>query len=182
MARKMAALAESLTLSELKQLLAVKEQLTELEARKVALEKELSDVNGRIEKLIAGFGAAQKVRKKAVRKPTAKKTTRKKAVKKTVTKKKAVKKSTAKKPAVGKKVARKKAAPRKAAGKQTVEQVVVDLIRANGAPMPFQDILKTITAKKLVKSKSKNFANVLRRTLSTSEALVRAGRGIYKVK
>ncbi|MBK7702126.1 MAG: hypothetical protein IPI34_04135 [bacterium] len=48
--------------------------------------------------------------------------------------------------------------------------------------MSVQDILRAIDKGKLVKSKSANFANVLRRTLSTSPILVSAGRGRYKVK
>jgi signal recognition particle GTPase len=166
-------------LAELKSLLAVKEQLTELETRKAALEKELTDVSGRIAKLIGGMGSTAPARRakpgrKPARKKAAKKVAKKaakKPVKKTV--KKAVKRTV-------KKTSKKTAS--KATGKQTVEQVVIDLIRANGAPMPFQEILSAITSRKLVKSKSKNFANVLRRTLSTSASLVRAGRGIYKVK
>jgi len=47
--------------------------------------------------------------------------------------------------------------------------------------MAFKDILATIEKKKLVRTRSKNFANVLRRTLSTSKAVKRVGRGVYGV-
>ncbi len=63
----------------------------------------------------------------------------------------------------------------------TIESVVVDLIKANGGKMAFQDILATIQKKKLVKSKAKSFDNVLRRTISTSGKIKRAGRGVYRV-
>jgi hypothetical protein len=129
--------------------------------------------------------AAKKVvrRKTAARKVIAKKATAKKAVaKKTVAKKApAAKKAAAKKPTPKKKAAGKKAAGR-APGKQTLEAVVAGLIRANGGAMSVQDILRAIAKGKLVKSRSRNFSNVLRRTLSTSTILVSAGRGLYKVK
>ncbi len=64
----------------------------------------------------------------------------------------------------------------------TVESVVVDLIKANGKPMTFPEIHDAITKRKLVKTKSKNFANVLRRTLSTSGLLKRVDRGVYGLK
>jgi hypothetical protein len=60
----------------------------------------------------------------------------------------------------------------------TVESVVVNLLKKRTKPMAFQDILSTIQKKKLVKTKSKDFANVLRRTLSTSGKVKRVGRGV----
>ncbi|MBA4377133.1 MAG: hypothetical protein C0395_00445, partial [Gemmatimonas sp.] len=92
------------------------------------------------------------------------------------------KRTVAKKAAARKPVVKGKVAKRKAAGKATLESVVAGLIRANGGKMSVQDILAAIDKGKLVKSKSGNFANVLRRTLSTSAILVSAGRGLYKVK
>ena len=110
--------------------------------------------------------AVRKKRKKAVRKVA------RKVVKKTTRKarKKVAKKKT-------RKVAKKTRAS--AAGKMTLEDVVASLIKKNGKPLAFQTILKTIMRKKLVATKSKNFANVLRRTLSTSKRIKRKGRGIY---
>jgi flagellar biosynthesis GTPase FlhF len=127
-------------------------------------------------------------KKKAAKKKAAKKkTAKKKATKKRVTKKKATKKRVTKKRMTKKRVAKKKVA-RKSGRKSTkktgrssptLEQVVAGLIKRNGAPLPFQKILSTITRKKLFVSKSKNFDNVLRRTLSTSTVIKRVGRGVY---
>jgi hypothetical protein len=135
-------------------------------------------------KKVARKATKKKARKKVARKKVArKKTTRKKAVKK-VARKKTTRKKAVKK--VAKKKARKKvkkagkAAPAK--GKATLEDVIGALIKQNGKPLPFQTILKTIMRKKLVKTKSKNFANVLRRTLSTSKKIKRVGRGMYDTK
>ncbi|MBU0741594.1 hypothetical protein KKG45_00425 [bacterium] len=169
MSRSLKVLAAGLSLDELRHLLSVKEKLSTLEKRKSQLEKELAKIEIQIAKLVKGD-------KKALRGA--------KAVKRT---KATRKKATRAKPAAAKKTVRKaatrKKAPvrRKAAGRQTVETVVADLIRKRGEPMKFQDILTTINRKKLVKTKSKNFANVLRRTLSTSKLLKRKGRGIYGV-
>jgi len=41
--------------------------------------------------------------------------------------------------------------------------------------------MATIQKKKLIKTKSANFANVLRRTISTSEKIKRVGRGVYRI-
>ncbi len=57
--------------------------------------------------------------------------------------------------------------------------MIANLIRKKGKPLAFQDMLATIRKKKLVTTKSKNFANVLRRTLSTSKRIKRVGRGVY---
>jgi len=174
MPRSLKAIASELSLDELRQLLAVKEKLTTLEKRKAQLEKDLAKVEARIAKLITGAKQKKVTRKKVAKKTVkAKRRTMKKAAKKTV--KKAAKKTVVKK--TRKTVARK---PR--SGKPTVESVVADLIRKQGKPMAFQDILSVITRKKLIKTKSKNFANVLRRTLSTSKLMKRAGRGIYGLK
>ncbi len=169
MPKSMKAIASELSLDELRRLVAVKEKLTALEKRKAKLEKELAAVDEQIDKLIKG--AKPKTRKKAVRRKA-------KTAKKTVKAKARVAKKTAKK------TTRKKATRRKAATKPrvTVESVVTDLIRANGKPMSFQDILAKVTGDKLIKTKSKNFANVLRRTLSTSKQVKRVGRGVYGVK
>ncbi len=167
MSRTLKTLAAGLSLEELRHLLAVKEKLSTLEKRKAQLEKELAKIEAQVAKLVKGDKRKLRTRKKVKRKPA----TRKKAAR--------AKAKTAKK-TVRKTATRKKASVRKkTAGKPTVESVVVDLIRKNGEPMKFQDMLSTITRKKLVKTKSKNFANVLRRTLSTSKRLKSKGRGIY---
>ena len=68
------------------------------------------------------------------------------------------------------------------AGKRaTLEDVVVSLIEKRGEPVPFQVLLSTIIGKKLFKTRSSNFDNVLRRTLSTSTRIKRVGRGIYGI-
>lgn len=122
----------------------------------------------------------KKKAKKAVKK-TAKKTARKvtkrkarKVVKK-AGKKKVVKKTGRKTPRKAGKV---RGAP-KTRSKPTLEEVVAVLIKSRGKPIAFQDILGTIQKRKLFTTKSKNFANVLRRTLSTSKMVKRVGRGVY---
>ena len=72
-------------------------------------------------------------------------------------------------------VTRKSTAPR-----QTVESVVISLLKANKKPMAFTEIMATIQKKKLIKTKSTNFANVLRRTISTSSKIKRVARGTYR--
>lgn len=175
----------TLSMSELRHLLATKEKMEKLEERRASLAGELAAVEAEMAKLLAA--PAGKARKKAGRpaKKTAKKAGRpaKKTAKKAVAKKAAKK---AVKKAVAKKAVRKAGRPAGKAAKKaprvTVESVVADLIRGQGSPMSFQDIFAEITKRNLVKTKSRNFANVLRRTLSTSKALRRVGRGVYDVK
>lgn len=76
--------------------------------------------------------------------------------------------------------------PGRKAGKKTargprvkLEDVVVQVLERSGAAMPFKAILETITSEKLFKSRSKQFDNVLRRTLSTSDKVKRVSRGVY---
>lgn len=173
----------TLSMSELRHLLATKEKMEKLEERRASLAGELAAVEAEMAKLLAA--PAGKARKKAGRpaKKTAKKAVAKKTAKKAVAKKAAKK---AVKKAVAKKAVRKAGRPAGKAAKKaprvTVESVVADLIRGQGSPMSFQDIFAEITKRNLVKTKSRNFANVLRRTLSTSKALRRVGRGVYDVK
>ncbi len=207
MPRRRKVLPTDLSLAELKRLVAVKERMDKLTSRKAKLEKELAKIEKDLTKLLAGVG--KPARKKAGRKKVAKKKAvgrprkkkkavgrprkkkpvgrprkkkpvgrpRKKAARKVA--KKTVKKAVRK---VAKKKVRKTgkvlASPRRK-GKQTLEDVVAGLIKKNGKPLAFQDILATIVKKKLVATKSKNFANVLRRTLSTSKKIKRVGRGVY---
>jgi len=162
-------LVKELSRHDIEKLLAAKDELETLESRRQELLAELAGVEKRLEKLagrVAGRGAKPTVRRRT--KKAAKKVTRKTA-------KKAAKK-TAKK--ATRKTATKKAAPK---GKLTVEDVVVELIKSQGGPMSFKEILAAITKGKLVKTKSKSFDNVLRRTLSTSKRVKRVARGVYNV-
>jgi hypothetical protein len=187
MARKNTTLLNQLSTADLKRLLAARERIDVLEVEKSRLEKELAKVDGELSRLMSGGGESRKkvrrkktAKKKAVKKKTAskkapaKKVTKKKVVKKTVRKKVGKKKSSAKK------VVRKKASGKaRAKGKLKLEDVVLAVIRKNGSPVAFQDLKATIVKGKLFKTKSGNFDNVLRRTLSTSKAVKRVGRGIY---
>ena len=165
MARKKTTNLEEASVDELKKMLAVKEKTEGLEKKRDALVADIAKIDAQIEKILSGKTA----RKKVVRK--------KKATKKRVTKKRVARKKVTRKAAT-KKTAKKRTA--KKAPKQTVESVVVDLLKAHGKPMKFQDILETVQKKKLVKTKSKNFANVLRRTVSTSKKIKNVSRGVYK--
>ena len=166
-------LASALSIAELQRLLAAKEKMVVLEERRAALEADLASVNAALAKLV---GAPARRGRKPMRKPGRKpgRPVAKKAGR-----------------PVGKKVVRRvakkaKAAPRKKAPAKrtapTIESVVVQVIRKNRKPTAFQDILTAIRKGKLVKTKSKNFTNVLRRTLSTSKRVKRVGQGIYGVK
>ncbi|MFH2053394.1 MAG: hypothetical protein ABIK96_13095 [bacterium] len=137
-------------------------------------------------------GAKQAAAKKTARRAAPGEAPKKKAPAKKSAKKKSAKKKTAKKKSA-KKVAGKtagragrpagaktvKKAPARASGRQTLEEVVLAVIRRNGKPMAFKDLMAAIVKGKLFATKSKNFDNVLRRTLSTSEVVKRVGRGIY---
>ncbi len=185
----------ALSVSELRHLLVTKEKMEKLEERRSALAKELAAVESEMKKISAA-PAGKSLRKKSTAKKKkvgrpAKKASAKKKVGRPAKKAAAKKKvgRPAKKVAAKKKVGRpagkvgrpaKKVAAK--APRVTVESVVADLIRGNGSPMSFQEIFAEITKQKLIKTKSKNFANVLRRTLSTSKALKRVSRGVYNVK
>ena len=202
MPKNRAKLLNELSTSDLQDLLAARERIDVLEKEQTRLVKELSVVEKELDKLLAGVGA--KPRKKTARKKVAKKkVTKKKVAKKKVAKrataKKAVKK-TAKK-TTGKKVVRKKVGRKKAATKKTVrkatrkttrkkvaggkgtgvklEDVVAALIKKAGGPVPYKDLYTAIVKGKLYATRSSNFDNVLRRTLSTSKMIKRAGRGVY---
>ena len=170
--------------AELRKLATTKERLDKLEGKKMSLAKDLAKVDREIAKLLGSLTGKKKTQKKAAKKRVAKKAGRMKAVKAApkkkaaqVRKKKAGKKVAAKK--AGKKRVSKKAAAKKTP-RVTVESAVVALLKGRKKPMAFQDILSTIQKKKLVKTKSANFANVLRRTLSTSKKVKRVARGMYK--
>jgi len=179
-----------LSVAQIKKILSVKEKLEMLEARKDKIDSDIARAERDLTKLLSGSKVQPRKRRKVKRK--AKKKARKKVVKKTAKKtgrkvtrrkaKKVVKKTTRKK--ARKKTTRKTGKVRKtraSQGKQTLEEVVASLIRSKGKPLAFQNILSTIQKKKLFKTKSKNFANVLRRTLSTSKMVKRVSRGVYGV-
>lgn len=181
MARKKSSLLNELSTADLKRLLHARERIDVLEGEKAKLVKELTRVEKELGKLMEGAATGKAVRK------TAKKSVRKKTVKKKTVKKKTAKKKTVKKKTIKKKVTRKKSpvrkapASKKASGKMKLEDVIVAVIRKNGSPVAFQDLKARIVKGKLFKTKSGNFDNVLRRTLSTSKMVKRVGRGIYDV-
>jgi hypothetical protein len=162
MARRKSSLLNELSTADLKRLLAARERIDVLEGEKSKLEKALAKVDKELGKLMrgtsgTGSGAVKRVRRKKVAKKVAKKAA-KKAAKKTP----------------------KKAATKKtAAGKMKLEDVIVSVIKKNRSSIAFQELKARITKGKLFKTKSGNFDNVLRRTLSTSKKVKRVGRGIY---
>lgn len=161
-------LLNSLSAAELKRMIVTKQKVEKLETAQTSLLGKLAKVEKEIAKLLAG-GAVKAPRKKVAKKTARKKAGRKAAPKKTVAKK------------AGKKPIRK--APRKRAGSGAkLEDVIIQVIKAAGKEMSFPDIKATIASKKLYKSKSKNFDNVLRRTISTAKGIKRVGRGVYAVK
>jgi predicted nucleic acid-binding Zn-ribbon protein len=142
----------SLSIADLKALLAEKE-IEVLKERQVALEADLRRVEKELARLVKGAGAA---------KPAAGKRTKRSSAK-----------------PVAKK-ARKKAGAKKTPSTGSIETVVLDLLKANGAPMTIPEILATIKKQKLVKTKAANFAGVLRQMLSKSSKVKRVGRGVYR--
>ncbi len=196
MARKKASYLNELSTADLKQLLEARQRIDILEKEKARLSKELQTIEGELKRLVDGVESPASRPQARRKKAAAKKATVKKAtVKKATVKKAAARKRPAKKVAkkVVKKIAKKKAsrkvrtakktAPRKVAKKGAtpvrLEDVVVGIIRKAGKPVPYRDIMDAITKGKLFTSKSTNFDNVLRRTLSTSKKVKSAGRGIY---
>ena len=169
--RKRIAISD-LTIADLKRLLALKKATAGLEQRKAKLEARLASVDAQLARLIAGEPPAKRGRRpgrKPGRKPG-------RHPGRPVGKK------------VGRRVAKRAKAParrkvaRRRGGTPGIQDVVVNLIRENGKPMAFQAMLSAIQKRKLVKTRSKNFANVLRRTLSTSRAVKRVGRGTYAIR
>ena len=157
-----------------KQLAAIQAQFKKLESRLAALDKEYAALQAATGQLVASLlkGAAAKAKATA---PRATRTPKVQVGRKA----KATKAKPGRKPKV--QVAAKRgrpAAPK--APRQTVESVVVALLKANKKPMAFPEIMATIQKKKLIKTKSANFANVLRRTISTSGAIKRVARGTYR--
>jgi hypothetical protein len=161
-------LLRRLSTSDLKKLLNAKAEIEELESRRDSLQKELTAIEKKLARLVSGEAAppvrrAKRRAKKAVAAGTSAQKTRTKA-----RAKKAVRKQT--KPA---------AAGR--AKRTTLEDVIVSVIREHGEPMPFKTLLDAIVKGKRFKTRSKDFGNVLRRTLSTSQRVKRKGRGVYGI-
>ena len=198
MARSKSSYLNELSTADLKQLLEARQRIDVLEKERARLQSELTAVEDELKRLVAGV---EKPARSGAGKKAAKKTVRRKVTKKKITKKKVAKKKAAsKKVAAGKAPAKKVVTRKKATGKKTakkaggktatstrraagnqpkLEDIVVEIIRKAGKPVSYTDIMAAITAGKLFTSKSKNFDNVLRRTLSTSKKVKRAGRGIY---
>ncbi len=175
----------SLTAAEMKHLLVARERIDVLLSEKDKLTKSLNKIDDELTKLMDSAGGKSGTPKKSPRKKAGRK---KKAAVKKVVKKKAVKKKATKKKVTGKKAAGKtKTTPKKAAvgrktgGRIKLEDVVVRVIKSHGKTMNYKDLIGVIVKKKLFTSKSSNFDNVLRRTLSTSKLIKRIGRGIYSV-
>ena len=209
MAKNNAALLNALSTADLKRLLVARERIDILEKEQSVLLAALAKVEQELAKLVAsalsgGVGSQRRkpgrpkgsgkknVRKAAKRKPlTAKKTVRKKAVKKVTKKvtkkvakkvvKKAVrrpaKKANTRQVAAGK--ALKKTSAKKRGKTVKLEDVIVSVIRKNRGRVTYKDLFSAIVKGKLFESKSDNFDNVLRRTLSTSKMVKRVARGVY---
>lgn len=142
----------SLTVADLKALLAEKE-IEDLRARQAELEADLRRVEKELVRLVKGAAAA---------KPAATKRAKRAAAK------------------PGAKKTSKQAVTKKAPSTGSIESVVIELLKANGAPMAVPEILATIKKQKLVKTKAANFAGVVRQTLSKSSKIKRVGRGVYR--
>jgi hypothetical protein len=166
-------LLHGLSAAELKRMIVAKQKIEKLETTQTSLLGKLAKVEKEIAKLLAG-GAAKAPRKKVGKKRAAKRKTVKKTAKKKVVAKRA-KKKTSKKPV-------RKVPRRKAGTGARLEDVIIQVLKAAGKEMSYPDIKATIASEKLYKSKSKNFDNVLRRTISTAKGLKRVGRGVYAVK
>ncbi len=150
MRNNLASLARSLSINEIEALLVMKEQLVEAETRRAEVEDELHRIDGEIADLVKKLGRTG---------PRAGVTRR---------------------TASGRRKAGATAKGRgKGRGGKSLEDVVVDLIHSKGGPMLFPDIKNSILRRNLFATSSKNFDNVLRRTISTSTKIRRIARGTY---
>ena len=186
-------LLAQLSRADLQNLLAAKVEIEELQERRAVLQKELGTIENALLRLLGKAAGARGRGKKRKQVPakSAKSATSAKSAKsaKPAKKKKAAKrklakpapKRAAKRPAG---TARKgkpsvTASGRAAGGRITLEDVVVSVLKRHGEPLPFKVLLQTIVGGRLFKTRSANFENVLRRTLSTSKRVKRVGRGVY---
>lgn len=176
MARPRKSLLNDLSTADLKRLLAARERIDTLEKERAQLVKAFTAIDKELDRLVSE-ATGSPARKKAVRR---KKTTTAKAAAATKRKKTTTRKKTAKK-AAGKPA--KRSAGKKAAAEPKVklEDVVAGVIGKKKGPVAFQDLYAAIVKGKLFRSKSRNFDNVLRRTLSTSKKIKRVGRGLYDI-
>lgn len=154
MPRSKNASLSSLSVADLKSLL-VEKEIEVLKSSQADLEANLKRVEKDLARLLKGA---------VVAKPTAKKRAKRAAAK------------------PGAKKARKKASAKTApaTGAPTIETIVVDLLKANGAPMAVPEILAAIKKQKLVKTKAANFDGVLRQAMSKSAKIKRVRRGVYR--
>ena len=167
------------TVTELKAMLAAKTKIDELTAQRDELQAAVAKIDKELASLLGGKVPAAATRKKTA-KTSPKRPARSTAAKAATTApKRGRPKKAAGVKAAAKKPTRAKPAPRGGKG-PTIEAVVIDVIKANGGKMAFQEVLATIQKKKLIKTTAKDFANVLRRTISTSGKIKRAGRGVYR--
>ncbi len=144
----------SLTVADLKALLAERE-IGELKVRQGELEADLRRVETELARLVKGAAVANPTATKRVKRAAAK---------------------------PGAKKARKMTAANSApaAGAPTIENIVLDLLKAHGAPMTTPEIVATIKKQKLVKTKAADFPGVVRQMLSKSSRIKRVGRGVYR--
>jgi hypothetical protein len=163
MARNLGALARQLTVTQIQSLLSIKQRL----AAREKLQAELKSMDALIDRMARGTAivAGSSTRRRRRRKATAKATARTGRV--------------ARKAAA--RVGRASAITRRGRGRdgKSLEQTIVDVIKGYGKPMPFPIIKSTIMRGKLFKTRSSNFDNVLRRTISASRAIKRVRRGVY---
>ena len=173
----------SLTASEMEKLLVARKRIDVLLGEKAKLTSALKKIEDELSRLMDGGGKSSAA-KAPVKKKSAprKKAVRKKVATRKVSAKKVVKKAAAKKKVVARKSpAKKKPVSMKAEGRVKLEDVIVRIIKSKGKSISYKDLMDIIVKKKLFKSKSSNFDNVLRRTLSTSKLVKRVGRGVYAV-
>ncbi|MDD5719702.1 MAG: hypothetical protein PHQ53_08455 [Candidatus Krumholzibacteria bacterium] len=195
-------LLAQLSRADLQNLLAAKVEIEELQERRAVLQKELGTIENALLRLLGKAAGVRGRGKKSKQVPakSAKSARSAKSAKST----KSAKLAKSVKPAKKKKAAKRKlakpgpqraakrpagtsrrgkpsvtASGRAAGGRITLEDVVVSVLKRHGEPLPFKVLLQTIVGGKLFKTRSANFENVLRRTLSTSKRVKRVGRGVY---
>jgi hypothetical protein len=169
MPRTKTSLLNNLSTADLKRLLVARERIDILEKERTQLVKALSTIEKELAQLMAEGTPGAPAKKAGRKKVRRKAAVSAKAGKKTVRKKATTRKVTAKK------------GPASAGGKVKLEDVVAAVIGKKKGPVAFKDLYAAIVKGKLFKSRSSNFDNVLRRTLSTSKKVKRVGRGLYDV-
>lgn len=153
MARPKPTPLSSLTVADLKALLAEKE-IEVLQARQAELEADLRRVEKELARLVKGAGTAKSAAPKRAKRAAAK-------------------------PGKKKAMAKAVAAKARATG-STLETAVLDLLKANGTSMTIPEMVAAIKKQKLVKSKAADFSGVVRQMLSKSAKVKRVRRGVYR--